>query len=223
MRLWPQVLQAAFERQIAGLNHPGLIGATNTWVCQHPAMVHALEPVYPAGFEPVLLVQEMPRLHGSTLDTYVNQVRIMSFEQCLCSEVRPCQRWCVHGCDIAASAVVLDANCCSYLSLVPGRCSTQVPERLRPFACKQLLAGLVPLLKRAHGSKFVHHDLKLNNLMFRNKQQRLLGPNVPQIAIIDWGFSARAGEVPALSGGTLGLLSTDYLAGATVYRVEDDM
>ena len=103
VRSWLQVLQAAFERQIAGLNHPGLIGATNTWVCQHPAMVHALEPIYPAGFEPVLLVQEMPRLPGSTLDTYVNQVRIMSFEQCLCSEVRPCQRWCAIGCDIAAA------------------------------------------------------------------------------------------------------------------------
>lgn len=125
VRSWLQVLQAAFERQVAGLNHPGLIGATNTWVCQHPAMVHALEPVYPAGFEPVLLVQEMPRLHGSTLDTYVNQVRIMSLEQCLCSGVHPCQRWCACAVHLAvtlqlqhSSSDVFDANCCSYLYLV---------------------------------------------------------------------------------------------------------
>lgn len=99
----------------------------------------------------------------------------------------------------------------------------QVPEHKRPFAAKQLLSGMFPLLKRAHRRGYVHHDLKLSNMMFMNLLQSLLGDSVPLIALIDWGFSGIIGKVPILAGGTLGYLSTDYLAGATTYSTADDM
>lgn len=92
--------QAVVERNIAGLNHPGLVGITNTWVCQHPMMVRILEPNYPAGFQPPLLVQEMTLKPGGSLEAYfLSQVRAPEHS----SAVTTCQLVLCMGCSVTAT------------------------------------------------------------------------------------------------------------------------